>query len=98
MGDEQSEQSNVMVQEDKPMFGSLFANSVGPARSIVGTASLLQSAIAYSTEIDGTSVTVSDDCGVIVLEGTAPMAALSKIAEIVANMVGDRVCNLVQPL
>jgi hypothetical protein len=80
------------------MFDALFANSVGPARSLVGTASLLQSAIAYATEIDGSSITVSDDCGVIVVEGTASMAALSKISEIVANLVGDRVCNLVQPL
>jgi hypothetical protein len=80
------------------MFGSLFANSVCSSRSLVGTASLLQSAIAYSTEIDGSSITVSDDCGVTVVEGTAPMAALSKIAEIAASLVGGRVCNLVRPL
>jgi hypothetical protein len=58
----------------------------------------LQSAIAYSTEIDGSSITVSDDCGVTVVEGPAPMAALSKIAEIAASLVGGRVCNLVRPL
>jgi len=65
--------------------------------SLAGVSSVLSAALAYASDLSDAHITVTDDCGVIVLEGEAPTASLARISEIASGLVGLRFCNLIKP-
>jgi hypothetical protein len=80
------------------MFQPSTANFSSSIASFAGLSTSLSSALAYSVELRDANITVVDDCGVIVLEGEAPLACLARISDIAASIVGSRFCNLIRPI
>jgi hypothetical protein len=79
------------------MFQSQSIDLVTLRASLTGLSSSLSSALAYASDLADARITVTDDCGVIVLEGEAPTGSLARISEIASSIVGFRFCNLIRP-
>ncbi|KRB49277.1 hypothetical protein ASE04_19115 [Rhizobium sp. Root708] len=80
------------------MFGIHSADTICMKGQIAEVASMVATAIAYEQKMGGASITVTDDCGVLVLEGQASPTALAFASDIAAAFVGSRYCNLIKPL
>ena len=80
------------------MFAVQSSNAAVPSNAFAGIASIVATTIAYSPEMDGASIKVSEDGGVLVLEGVAPISALTLASDIAMRFVGMRFCNLISPL
>lgn len=79
------------------MSQSVSVEFLSSRASLTDQSSRLSSALAYASELADAHITVTDDCGIIVLEGYAPTGALARISEIASAIVGLRVCNLIRP-
>lgn len=80
------------------MFGIQSANTTSMYGQIAEVASMVATAIAYEQSMGGALITVTDDCGILVLEGHASPTALACASDIAALFVGSRYCNLIKPL
>lgn len=78
------------------MFQSSTVERSGSLTCLAGLSANLSSALAYASDLEDASISVIDDCGVIVLEGEAPSRCLARISEIAASFAGSRFCNLIK--
>lgn len=77
--------------------------SILPVGSLVGAqmaglCAAVSSAMAYATGLDGAKIEVSQDSGVIYLDGSAPsLTALETALSVARDIAGNSVCNRIEP-
>ena len=76
--------------------------SIMPVGSLVGAqmaglCAAVTSAIAYASGLDGATIEVSQDRGVIYLDGSAPnLTALETAMNVARDIAGSSVCNRIE--
>jgi osmotically-inducible protein OsmY len=77
--------------------------SILPVGSLVGAqmaglCAAVSSALAYAAGLDGARIEVSQDSGVIYLDGSAPsLTALETALSVARDIAGNSVCNRIEP-
>ena len=77
--------------------------SILPVGSLVGAqmaglCAAVSSAMAYASGLDGARIEVSQDSGVIYLDGSAPsLTALETALSVARDIAGNSVCNRIEP-
>lgn len=77
--------------------------SILPAGSLIGAqmaglCAAVSSALAYASDMDGAHIEVSQDSGVIYLDGSAPsLTALEKAVSVARDIAGNSICNRIEP-
>lgn len=77
--------------------------SILPVGSLVGAqmaglCAAVSSAMAYASGLDGARIEVSQDSGIIYLDGSAPsLTALETALSVARDIAGNSVCNRIEP-
>lgn len=80
------------------MFMSILPSSGFVGAQMAGLCAAISSAIAYSSGLDGARIQVSQDHGVIYLDGSAPsLSALEAVVSVARDIGGNSVCNRIEP-
>lgn len=80
------------------MFMSILPTSgfVGP--QMAGLCAAVSSAIAYASGLDGARIEVSQDHGVIYLDGSAPsLSVLEAAVSVARDIAGNSICSRIEP-
>lgn len=80
------------------MFMSILPTSGFVGAQMAGLCAAVSSAIAYASGLDGARIEVSQDRGVIYLDGSAPsLSALEAAVTVARDIAGNSVCNRIEP-
>lgn len=78
------------------MFGILNPSFSQVSTAFTDLTALISTEIAYAPEMSDATITVTDDDGIIVLEGSASRSAMERAKEIAQRLFGGHVCNLIR--
>ena len=80
------------------MFMSILPTSAFVGAQMAGVCAAISSAMAYASGLDVANIEVSQDHGVIYLDGSAPsLSALEAAMSVAREIGGSSVCNRIAP-
>ncbi len=78
------------------MFGIQFSGVSQRSTTFADPAALISMEIAYAPAMSNATITVTDDGGILVLEGSASPSAIVQAMAIAERFFGGHVCNLIR--